>query len=245
MFSAEKSERKKTTEILKYASAAQLLLGVGLFVCAIVAVVKQEEDEYYTYFIGGFTCGVLGAVAGILGLYTSTKASSYDGDDVSNLQKQLRCTALAQMILGYVLFMLAISGIMMAVIFLVGEDTELKIHIILAACIIAGIVLLLFATIPSFCSMGTCCMSQECQECKEGMNQTYPTTVGTTQYNQGQTAYGQPAVFTANYSTGGFNSSSNPPHYPVSQTFGMGQQQPSYGFQQTATPTAPPPYNPY
>ncbi|XP_053401881.1 uncharacterized protein LOC128557740 [Mercenaria mercenaria] len=191
------------------------------------------------------------------------------------------------MILGYVVFMVAISGIMMNILFLASnndsgyydddEDDQSKIHVTLSACILAGIVLLLIATFLSFRFMGTCCRYQGYNQ---RMTQTYPTTVGTTQYyqgqttySQGQTAHGHSTVPPPVFSTGGFNQSSNPPPYPVSQSYGIGSQQPpaygfegmgqqqppaygfegmgqqqqppAYGFQQTNTPTAPPPAYPY
>jgi hypothetical protein len=49
--------RESSIEKLKFISGAQVFLGVGIFVCAVIAVTKQE-DFFNNYFIGGFTCGI-------------------------------------------------------------------------------------------------------------------------------------------------------------------------------------------
>ena len=66
--------------------------------------------------------------------------------------------AYTQMIMGYVVFFLSISGVMMVVLFLVNMEDEGEVNIILAVCILSGICLLFVVTIISFITMGgTCC----------------------------------------------------------------------------------------
>ncbi|XP_060552939.1 uncharacterized protein LOC132714175 [Ruditapes philippinarum] len=239
MFSPEKSVRESSIEKLKFISGAQVFLGVGIFVCAVIAVTKQE-DFFNNYFIGGFTCGITGALAGCCGIFSIYKASAYNGDDVVHLRKELQCTACLQMIFGYILFFMSISGILMNILFLVNDDDEdndgHKTHVILSACILSGIVLLLLVTLLSFMTMGTCCHNQGYNQRVNHAN--YPNTVGGTQYYQGQSPYAQQQVYTS----GGYNPGSNPPPYaPAPPSFGIGQNPTQYGVQQTSVPTAPPP----
>jgi hypothetical protein len=56
----EKSVRESSIEKLKFICITQVYLGVGIFVCAVIAVTKQNDylDFLHYYFIGGFTCGI-------------------------------------------------------------------------------------------------------------------------------------------------------------------------------------------
>ncbi|XP_060571421.1 uncharacterized protein LOC132729631 [Ruditapes philippinarum] len=243
MFSPEKSVRESSIAKLKFISGAQVYLGVGIFVCAVIAVTKQNDYLHFLryYFIGGFTCGITGALTGIGGIMTVYKASSYNGDDVVYLRKEVKCTACLQTVFGCIFVIMAIPGMLMNTVFLVQSNVddeyndEHKTHVILSACILSGIVLLLLITILSLKTMGY-----------QGNNQrmyhaNYPNTVGGPQNYQGQSPYAQQQVST----TGVYNPGSNsPPYAPAPPFFGIGQNPTQYGVQPTFVPTAPPqPYS--
>ena len=144
-----------------------------------------------------------------------------------------------QRILGYIVFFMSISGVVSNILFLVNdnedETEEYKTHVILSACILSGIVLLLFVSIFSFITMGICCQHQSFNQ--TWTHNTTPNTVGGNNYYQGQPSYSQQQV----YSTGGFNQGTGQSLYPPPyQSLEMGEKT-QYGVQPTSTPTAPPP----
>lgn len=122
----------------------------------------------------------------------------------------------------------------MCIIFLaVGRDSgdnesdsdALKTHTILAACILAGLVLLDSAILFTLRSLGPCCTNNQ------AMMRTYPNTGATSVTYQNSTAprVGLQPVF----NTGGVGAHQNA-MYQVSQNQTGGyatQQPPSYGFQ--------------
>lgn len=158
MFSGDRSIRQDATEKHKYSSGAQVLLSVILLGCSIAAV-AHYDDYYFNYHIGGFSCGILGFIAGCLGLFAYHKASRYRGDDLIELQSQLKCKLFIQMTLGFTVFIASVSGVVMVIRFFASEyesnDSKLKIHLILAICIVVGIVLLLCASFCTFRTAGT------------------------------------------------------------------------------------------
>ncbi|XP_060571422.1 uncharacterized protein LOC132729632 [Ruditapes philippinarum] len=181
----------------------------------------------------GFTSGVPGAVAGIGGILTVYKASSYNYD----LRKKSLCTERLQLVFGFAIIMNSFFGISFNISFLKNDNDDsvndvYMTHVILSACILSGIILLLLVTFLSYITI--------CYQPK-GYNQRinysyYPNTVGGTQYHQGQSPYAQQDV----YSTGGYYPGSNPPPYtPPPPYFGIGQNSTQYGVQPTSVPTAP------